>query len=248
MQVSIYGPHSFASCSDGARVVRQHGREVAERHGQPAQLHVHILALRQRADVVAPHAEPLRQLARIARTAPAACRHGPARSACPGNCRARSISSGSCGSIIHASNDSPRLPSSAKPSRNFGSIITPAGLRFSGPSTPGSASYDVERRMPLKRSPPAAMCASSTRPDIRAQQQLRRAHDPRARQRLAVKPARRHRRDAVDELRLAHAASSRSARRRDTSTGIRDRPSPRCCGRCRCPPAAGRAGSGPCDS
>ena len=106
-----------------------------------------------------------------------------------------------------------------------------------------SASQAVMWRIPRKRPPPARMCASSTSRTRAPSRRSAWPTMPGADARRAVAAAGAHRRDAVDELRLADRREAPRGRRRGASSGTAGRPWRRCCGRCSGRRAARRADS-----
>ncbi len=124
----------------------------------------------------------------------------------PGKARASAVSSGICGWYSQASNVRSIAASFAKPSRKAAVPISSAGAGLPGFSSTGSASQAVMWRMPRNRSPPARRCASSTASTRAPNARFAWPTMPAQMRRGAVAARGAHRRDAVDEFRLADRA------------------------------------------
>ena len=139
-----------------------------------------------------------------------------------GNAFARSVTAGICGWYCHASKLRFELAQPAQSPRESAPIDTdPAVGLVCEFLTAGIASKPPACRMPRKRAGAAAICACKHFIDRGSQRQIGEADDSRRDPRLAILPAGALRRDAVDELGLAHRPHRLRGRPRDTSRGIR---------------------------
>ena len=123
-----------------------------------------------------------------------------------GKARARSVSSAICGWNSQASKLRPSGASCAKPSRNVASSSRCSVGLLCELRICSLACQPAAWRMPRKRPRAAPMCASQHLAHRGAQAQVGEADDARGHARVAVAAAGAHRRDAVDELGLAHRA------------------------------------------